>query len=670
MGCKRMALMLAVVSLSPLFAAPSSARDEVVRGTQALQADDPYAAVDAFRGALRVNPDYVDARVGMAQALFLLGEYEEAAREAAMARPLAQNDRSLTLLEARIATAQMRYDEALLLYQGILAQRPHDTEANRGLAEVYALTGQEERAGEALRQSLRHVPGDLRTLLQLTVLHDAAREQEEAAAVLERALRLYPENISVRAQAAEHAALYGDWETADFHLERALRFLSGPQDPRFQEMAILQASLQLRKGDPAAALTTLETMKGEVTRSTLYLMARASREVGNEEAAQNVAQRLLGLYPDDEIARLFREAPLVSSYSNHDLARNQAASWRLTQGAKFEDKYLYNRAFDEYRRARMIDKDSPEAWVAYLRILDKMGYRQLYEESLSVALAGDIQSGTQERPSLERDLELLQHGRVDTLADLWGITNPWNRPQEWRLAVFVFENQSSLPLHDGAQNLLAERFADLVDQSPDVQVIQPQSGFFGAATVKDFPEAFTQARGKTDYFAILRFDETQRSFSGGYELYLSRTGESVRSSDGLRTGEGRVSGVLDELSRSLSQAIPRVMRILQVEDDRILADKGSWYSVASDEVWTALAAGTATPSRLPAQVDYDVANVLGTVQLQRVSEALSEGLFVKQGDFDFVAPGDELFLMEAPAPDSQQFLAPDPALRRRLLSIP
>ena len=186
-----------------------------------MEQDDPYSAVDSFRSAIRLNPAYADARLGMAEALFLLAEFDEAAREIEEARNYAAGRRDLQLLEARIFTALRRYEEAQAIYTGILNRRPHDGAANRGLAEIYALLGQKELAEEAYDLSLRFSPGNRRALLQLVILHDEARERDKADAALQEVLRLFPDSLEVRIQAAEHYALYEQWRSAMDHLSRA-----------------------------------------------------------------------------------------------------------------------------------------------------------------------------------------------------------------------------------------------------------------------------------------------------------------------------------------------------------------------------------------------------------------------------------------------------------------
>ncbi len=642
-----------------------------VEGRNALSIDDPYRAVDLFRSALRLNPAYADARLGMAEALFLLSEYEEADRELNEARPYASNKRELVLLEARILTALGNYDAASSIYDNLLSTRPHDADANRGLAEIYAITGQRELADEAFDRSLRYSPGDKRVLLQLVLLHDKARERTRAEAALHEALRLFPDNLAVRVQAAEHFALYDDWSAALNHLERAKSMMSGPEDTRYPKVGLLDAELSLRKGDPAAALIALKKLPDLSSSKVLYLLARAYRDLGDESQAQNMLHRLLNTRSEDEIARMFMEEYLVSTTGGYETQRSNAAEWHLKRGRAFEENFYFERAYNEYRRARLISKYDPDVWLAYVDIIRKLGFMEHYRDSLGAAMV-DIPESRQEYSLIERRLELLDHSEKDSIADDWGITDPWIVvPAEWDVGVFVLKNTNSLPIHTGSQKTLALYLADLLDLHPDLAIPTDASGRNPEIRMaEDFTEAFREARERHDYFVLARFVETDRTFSASGELYLARTGELIGSFEELRTGQGKVSDSLHKLSESLSSTIPRIMQILAVDGERVLLNKGRWHRIGDEEPWIVLRAGTGRPAAVDGGLSYSAEDYLGSVIIERMSEPLSEGRYERSGNFDFIGAGDEVFLLPAPEFGDQGFSSPDPAFKAQLLAIP
>ncbi len=642
-------------------------------GRSYLSADNPYQAIDSFRSSLRLNPSYVEARLGMAEALFLLGEYEEASAELERARPYAKGLRELVLLEARILMALGNYESSVSLYNSLLDKRPHDAEANRGLAEIYALNGQKDLAEQAYGRSLQYLPGDRRALLQLVLLHDSRRQRQKAESALSEVLRLFPDNLTVRLQAAEHYALYGDWKAALDQLARAKSMapVPGNFDPRYRRVQMLDASLSLRRGDPAAALKALENLPAVDEPDSLFLLARIHRDLGSEEQAQRYLDILAKTVVNDEIVRIFREDPLVKSSSGFESYRRDAASWHLEQGRRYENEFFYDRAFREYGRAKVIDKFSADAWMAYVDLIRKKGFPSKYTDSLNVALE-NISTENPQRPKLERRRELLEHSGSSGLPEAWDIVDPWaHQPLSWNVSVYYLEDAQALPYHNGSAPVLSSYFASELDADSDVSVIGDTKNSLPEVTsVADFAEASRKARGSSDYFVMLGFAETERSFHGKAEIFLARTGESLGEYNEIRTGLGRVSDTLNRLALSTAAAIPVRSSILAVRGNKVLLDRGTWHGIDAEKEWLVLRKGSGRPALTEGGISYAPRDVLGTLTILESSESLTEAEFKKTGDFDFLTTADEAFLLTVPEFSENEFSSPDPAFRTRLLSIP
>jgi len=664
-------LLLFFLSISSVFSESGDARSLYREGRNALDSDNPYSAIESFRSALRLNLSYVDARLGMAESLFQLAEYDEAARELDEARPYAGNSRSLILLDARIQTSLGRYDKAADLYRSLLEQRPHDADANRGLGEIYAITGQPELADEAFHRSLQYSPGDRRVLLQLVILHDKSREKSQAESVLMEALRLFPDNLSVRIQAAEHYVLYDEWSDAMDQLDRANSMLSGIEDKRYPQIALLNAQLSLRKGDPAEALRSLQTLPDQTTPEALFLLARSYRYLGDEKEAQNVLDHLVKNWNDDEIARMFREEYLMRTSNGFVTERTEAADWHLDKGKAFEDDFYFARAYNEFRRAKLLNKDNPDVWIAYTDIIRRLGFPEHYQDSLDAALF-DIPVSRPEYSVLKERLDLLKHSEKSSLAEQWNIDNPWSLSiSEWNLGVYVVSGSSSLPKHMGAETTLALYLSDLLDLQPDIRIPLDDSGRNPEVGVTSgFAEAFRRSRDKMNYFILLSFTETNRTFSASAELFLARTGERIGRFDEMRTGQGMVSDTLHTLAVSISTMVPRLMEIVSVDGNRVLLDKGRWQDIAIDETWIVVRSSGARPANTEGGLIYSQDDYLGSIEITEVSEPLSEGLYTRSGDFDFISSGDELFQLPVPEIVESGLNAPDPAFKARLLAIP
>ena len=355
-------------------------------GYLALDRGDYPAAVDAFRSAIRLNPSMLEARMGIAEAMYLMAEYEDAYREMDLTKPLAPGYIQRILLEARILAALGKYDEAIVLYRDVLDRRPYDGEANQGLGEIYAIQGQRELANDAYSKSLQYNPDNLRALLQLVLLHDGAREKTSAGNALQEALTRYPDNFTVRIHAAEHFVLYREWDAAAQHLEAAMGFLGNARDSRYNQLIRLQAALALQRGDPAVAETVLESMTDANEQAALFLKARTYRALGKEELAQQVLELLLRMNPEDEITHIYRENPFIHSIDGLEKYRQRAAHRYIDKGKKFEENFYYSKALDAYRVARRINSMNPDIWLSLANIIRLMGFPQKYRDELNAAI--------------------------------------------------------------------------------------------------------------------------------------------------------------------------------------------------------------------------------------------------------------------------------------------
>ncbi|RKX86604.1 MAG: hypothetical protein DRP70_09915, partial [Spirochaetes bacterium] len=273
---------------------------------------------------------------------------------------------------------------------------------------------------------------------------------------------------------------------------------------------------------------------------------------------------------------------------------------------------------------------------------------------------------------LKERLDLLEHSGKDSLGERWNIINPWDLySAEWNLGVYIVNGSSSLPMHAGAEETLALFFSDLLDILPDMKLpLDKSERNLEIKTVSSFADAFRMSREKLDYFVLVNFTETSRTFSASAELFLAGTGESIGRFDEMRTGQGMVSDTLHTLSLSLSAALPRIMSIVSVDGDRVLLDKGRWQGITKDKDWIVLRKDAGQPANVDAGLVYSSEDFLGTVKVGELSEPLSEGIYTAAGDFNFISPGDELFLLPVPEINKDSLNTPDPAFKARLLAIP
>jgi tetratricopeptide (TPR) repeat protein len=172
-------------------------------------------AAARFRQALAAKPDYLPARVGLAEELLEANAYEESQRlfEALTKEPAAAPAAAFGL--GRIEAARGAHDRAVQYYERAIALFPEFGPAYYALALSYRTLG---RAQDAQRALAKHAQYGARwPALDDPVRVTVAALRDDAAATLRRGVRLAETGDLTEAIAAHEAALAKDPSLAQAH---------------------------------------------------------------------------------------------------------------------------------------------------------------------------------------------------------------------------------------------------------------------------------------------------------------------------------------------------------------------------------------------------------------------------------------------------------------------
>jgi tetratricopeptide (TPR) repeat protein len=246
---------------------PDSAEIRAELAALYARQNDADKAADAARAALALDPDNGEANFVLGTILAAsLSETggDGAARDAAMghlekarlARPF---DQGLVLMLARLRMSAGQIPQAIALLEP-LDEGGASVEAGYLLAQGYERTGDVARAVSVLSATLDAEPRFFRGWAYLGELQEKQRDYAAAAVSFGRAVAL---------------------------------------NPRGNEMRLRQAQALLSADQVAAARKTLEqTVAATPTDGTaLYLLSEAERRLGDLDAAEATARRLVALEP-------------------------------------------------------------------------------------------------------------------------------------------------------------------------------------------------------------------------------------------------------------------------------------------------------------------------------------------------------------------------------------
>lgn len=173
---------------------------------------DREKAAEAFRRAIKLRPNYPEAFVALARVLSETGDLDEAAKAVRQAKKLRPGYAEATAVEARILKEGGEEEKAIQAFKRAITEgKGFQPEANTGLgllykerAEGFGAAGdfEEEAANYAeatdyLQKALRQLSGapDALVIYQLLgLIYERQKEYEQAIAVYEEFLRLFPDS--------------------------------------------------------------------------------------------------------------------------------------------------------------------------------------------------------------------------------------------------------------------------------------------------------------------------------------------------------------------------------------------------------------------------------------------------------------------------------------------
>jgi tetratricopeptide (TPR) repeat protein len=656
------AAFLWMLSAAAPWAQGSQARILLDLGRQAQLGGDTLGAIEQYRAAMAVNPDYGPALAGLAECFFRLEEYEEALPHALRARRYDQSNLALAVLEGRIRIGLGEMEKARALFNGVLAREKNNLEAQFALAELDIASGQRRNAALKYLETLRIRPDSQQALLALAVLNDSEGDSGGAERYLELALRYHADDPGVRYAAARFALERGDPARAENHLRAALAVR-----PVFVDASLLLAQVLLvqeRAPDAVAAMRELLAARRDLPLAW-YLLGLAQERSGDLPQALASLASASRLAAEDELARLALENLALARLEIKDESRRRLALPHLERGRRFEERNLLEKALAEYRRCLRLDPESRDGRLAYAGVYRLLGYPAKYRQELEVLRRLGFQD-----TAVTDGIEIVDSQLQDTVAADWGLDQYALERRGYSLAAFCLPREVR-ELHPFAGRQLVEYLKDQLRRFDTVLVPEAEP------LSPSFEEAFRRARGLgADYFLILRFEESERSFSAELEQYLGRTGTRVATYRAFRTGNDRIQECLGLLTSQLEAALPAWGRLVTREFDRGLIDLGRLDGIKAADKLLVVKRGRVRLRNDGVGLAMEEKDVVADYQVVRPDERVSEGILSRRSFFDLTNPGDEVVFQPAPASGAPPAEAPAEAsaglLRRlyRLLGLP
>ena len=618
-------LLFPVVSLS---AQQNPAIELYREGERLLAGGRLYEAIDHFKESLVYNSEYVKPLHGLAEAYFKLEEYEQALIYIKQARKFARSDLNIAALEGRIYTGLGRYEEAEALFKQLLIQQPYNQEAVFGLAELHVAMGNIENALNNYRAALESDPYSRRGLLSAALLYAAKNNYQAAGELIQTAVDTYPEDPVVHAIGAEYYLKSGLDEKAESHAWQAIAL-----DPENEDALAVLITLLFRQERFAEAVDAVDRSIGLDRRNPLlwYLRGTAYWELGRKENALDSFYTALDLRPSDEISRIGLEEFLLQEYLPESEVRSRAAEVRFDRGSAYERDNRVELARQEYRRGLMLHPYSREGRVLYANTYKRSGNIGKY---LSILEVLEIDNNTTQ--DIRDEIEIYRNLRRDSIADEWGVNQFAIERFRYRFALFTLNFDSSL-IHLNAEERLSSYMQGLLQGFENIDLVENRS-------VRNFGEAFREARSEdADFFLLITYRETERSFQVISEVYNAHTGSLVDTFRSIRTGNNRVTQSLVRIADGLAETLPVRGSIYRRRGNEILVDIGEFQNISDGDILLVIRDEHLSLVNNSFKLEYDEENLLGEVEINGVDDLLARGEVRPYHFFDLINPGDTVF---------------------------
>lgn len=195
----------------PIF---DNAETALAEGNKYFDAGETDKSIDAYKQAVKLNPDFAEAYFRLGVAYSLLESEEEATRlPGEVTEPTPKGTKGKKK-EPEKTNAEKAFDNAVKIYEKVVKKNPEDDIAFFYLGRSYNKLNEDDKAAKALRQAVKLNPENVEYQTELAESLINIAEYTEAVRALRKALEMDENNLQAeelleRAQAGQKRIEFG-----------------------------------------------------------------------------------------------------------------------------------------------------------------------------------------------------------------------------------------------------------------------------------------------------------------------------------------------------------------------------------------------------------------------------------------------------------------------------
>lgn len=268
---------------------PNSATVLMVQAYAKTQAQDYAGGRAGYEKALRLDPNQLEAKLGLARIDAVTGNFDAADKRLRAA--LRDDERNTNILFELALLNELRgnNDEALKwLESAAAASGPRETRVNFALVAWHLRKGQPARAVEAAKILLSKLPEDVEALQAYAGAQAANGDIAAAKSTLTNAARRAAFDAPRLLEVARQQVAIKDYGGAAYSLDKALN-----GSPDFMPAMAMLSSIELAQGDPAKAEQRAKQVIQAAPRSAMgyNLLADVALSRGQPAAAVDALRK-------------------------------------------------------------------------------------------------------------------------------------------------------------------------------------------------------------------------------------------------------------------------------------------------------------------------------------------------------------------------------------------
>jgi len=328
------------------------ARDNVAQGRQALSEERYFKALDAFRNAIKSNPNYADAYRWLGEVYFRMEEYETSLENGLKALHYSQQDRYALLLVANSYRNLGQFEDAKKYYETLIREHPSDPNVYRHYAMLNLTLNKTALAMRQLKKAQRLDPKNWRNQLSFGDYYFQMKHFDQAEKSYLRAIELNSRERTIF------------FKMGDFFYKRkryadAIRILGKGESlfDNFYSGILLLGDAYFENGNFKQAVQKYNWIyehrlsdKPEFLSSLHYKLALCYQKLNPELAVSNY-QKAEKEEPKNEWIRYSFEEFVLKHYVIKQPIRKELATYHITQAQNFYEQGKLYRYFLNLKRA-------------------------------------------------------------------------------------------------------------------------------------------------------------------------------------------------------------------------------------------------------------------------------------------------------------------------------